>query len=321
MKSIFTKLIALVLALASIFALASCGYGYTTYYYDPVTGQWSDKQPSGSNNNGGNSGSGNNGGGNGGSNGGSYDDGSLSVEISGISQTIRYIDDDGMIIPVNNSDLSIDKNYTLELTFTITPNRDSDGYSYFSTVLTFTDISILNGTIKEAETGKQIENTVINAETGTERKDISLSFKIPAEKDTEKQITIVIGLEPLNVTSDSEMQVGFSSDDAKIAGSDGISRSFAIAAATLARPVISYDRADMQIKWRHVKNATYYVVFAEGVNTGIMVQAAGETAGTELVLDVIENYEKLYGKSITVQAFSDVAHFLASDKSEAVVAR
>ena len=320
MKSIITKLIALVLALASIFALAACADSYTTYYYDPVTGQWSDKQPSGTNNGGSNGGSnvGNNGGG---SNGGSYDDGSLSVEISGIQQTIRYVDEDGMVIPVTNSDLSIDKNYTLELTFTVTPNRDSDGYSYFNTVLTFADISILNGTIKEAETGKQIENTVINAETGAERKEISLSFKIPAEKDTEKQITIVVGLEPVKVANNSQMLVDFNSDDAKIAGSDGISRSFTISAATLARPVISYDRADMQIKWRHVKNATYYVVFAEGVNTEIMVQAAGETAGTELVLDVIENYDKLYGKSISIQAFSDVAHFLASDKSEAVIAQ
>ena len=55
--------------------------------------------------------------------------------------------------------------------------------------------------------------------------------------------------------------------------------------------------------------------------TGIVIQASGVAAGAEMMLDVLEYGNQLEGKSITVQAFSDVAHFLASDKSNAVIAQ
>ena len=312
MKSTITKLVALVMVLVLTFALASCGSNYTTYYYDSDTGEWSDKKPSSSTNNGGSNG-GNN------SSGNNYDDGTLKLEVSDIQQSIRYVDDDKMSIPVTNNTLDIDKDYTLELTFTVTPNNDSDGYSYFTTVLTFTDISILDGKIKEAETGKQIEQTVIDGATGTERKDISLSFKVPAEKDTEKEITILVGLQPVKVASNSQMLVDFSSEDAKITGSDGISRSFSINAAVLATPVVTFNDNNKTISWEHVKNADYYNFYIvgedlDGTPVLTMPVPSGTSEGGMLQLSLWSNRE-FFGKEVYVKAGSYRDYFNTSEKS------
>ena len=56
------------------------------------------------------------------------------------------------------------------------------------------------------------------------------------------------------------------------------------------------------------------------VYSGIVIQAGGFEAGAEMMIDVLEHGDVLEGKSVTIQAFSDVAHFLASDKSNAVIA-
>ncbi|MBQ8380494.1 MAG: hypothetical protein IJY18_01230 [Clostridia bacterium] len=312
MKSRVIKLIALALTLVSVFALAACGDSYSTYYYDPSTGKWSENEVSSGGNN--NVGSGNNddyvnnGSGN---NNNNYDDGALKVEVSGITQDITYVDEDGMSIPVLNSDLEIGTKYTLKLNFTITATQNSDGNQYFDTVLTFTDINILNGTIKEAETGKQVEQKVIDATSGSERKDIKLSFKVPSEKDVEKQITILVALTPIKVANSSQMLVDFSSDDAKILG-DGISRSFSINRATLAKPVLTVDSGNKKISWAAVNNATYYMVYSDTGVTGIVINATDA-----LELDLY-NYPDLIGQNIYVQACSDSTDFIASEKSEPV---
>ena len=188
---------------------------YSTYSnYDESTGTWTDKVVN-------NGGSGNLGG-----NGGSVDDGSLGVEISNVTQQIQYVGEGGTITPLIGTDLSIDTRYTLQLSFVATATASNDGMQYFKTILTFNDINILNGSIKEAETGKQAEITEIDSATGSTRKEIELSFKLPMEKDAQKEITILVDLIPVDVQDNSQMLVSFASDDAKVLGSDGVSKKF-----------------------------------------------------------------------------------------------
>ena len=278
MKHVFTKVLALILIAACLVVLVGCGSDTTTYYYDESTGTWLDSPPSG--NGGGSSTGGNNNTGNGNTN-------IPSIEIGKVDWTIRYIDSDGMITPVTGSSLSIDKNYTLELKFSITANADNDGTQMIDTILSFADIEILNGNIKEAETGKQAVQTTINSDTGATRKDITLSFKVPEQKDVQKEITILVGLDPMDTADNSQMTVSFASDDARITGNgaDGILRSFSIEAVSLAAPSLFLNGTSLM--FNHVKNTTYYRMVVDGVlRDDIIIDATDYDAGSAIVVEL-----------------------------------
>lgn len=305
MKRLIIRIIALALAVVAVFSLVACGEDLKTYYYDPSTGSWSENEVTSNNSNNNNN-----------NNNNYYDDGSLAVEVSNVSQAIQYMDEDGMVATLNGNQLAIDTTYTLQLTFTITANADNDGTKYFSTILTFTDINILNGKIKEAETGKQMETTITDASTGELRKDIQLDFKLPMVKDTEKTITISIGLEPLDVTSNTQMLVNFSSEDASVRGSDGISRSFSINPVTLAAPNITYLSSQKLIVWNHVKNATYYKVYIDNTETEIIIDATSERVGDAIEFNIMEYLAQLPNVfKFEVKACSDNTNYKESQKS------
>ena len=274
MKTSLKLIIALVLAACCIVALVGCGSDSKTYYYDESTGTWTDKVVN-------NSGNGGNYGGN---NGG--DDGSLGVEISNVTQQIQYVGDGGTITPLIGTDLSIDTRYTLQLSFVATATASNDGMQYFKTILTFNDINILNGSIKEAETGKQAEVTTIDSATGSTRKEIELSFKLPMEKDAQKQITILVDLIPVDVQDNSQMLVSFASDDAKVLGSDGVSKKFTINAVTIGTPTLLY--MNQTLMWAHVKNATYYRFVVDGILTDVTIDASSWTVDQTITQDVGE---------------------------------
>lgn len=279
MRSSFTKILAIAVAVACLLLLVGCASDTTTYYYDEATGTWTDSASNVSGG-GGNTNSGNNGGGS---------SNVPSIEVGKIDWTIRYVDSDGMAIPVTGTELSIDKNYTLELRFSITANSDNDGTQMIDTVLSFADINILNGSIKEAETGKQTVQTPIDSETGVTRKDITLSFKVPDQKDVQKEIIILVGLDPVDTTDSSQMTVAFASEDAKITGngSDGILRSFSISAVSLNAPAIILN--NYTLMWNHVANATYYQLVVDGKLTNITIDASEYDAGSLIQYNLMEH--------------------------------
>lgn len=321
MKNVTKRLVALLLLICSAVALVGCASSTTTYYYDEATGTWSDTATN-SGNNGGNNNTGNN------------NSGSLAVEVSDVRQTIRYQDEDGLFVPITSNELTYRTKYTLELSFVITPNMDSDGTQFFDTVLTFADINILNGSIKEAETGKQDVSQTIDAGTGTTRKDITLSFKIPAERDVEKEITILVGIDPLEVADSSSMQVDFKSDDARVLG-DGIMKSYSIVKSPIETPTIKYDYSIFQISWNHVKNATYYKLYfgdrelVDSYGNPYIIYASDLNVGSTMTLTVqmmhslglgvvglSGNITMPNGTTVTVQAFNEDTNFITSNKSD-----
>lgn len=320
MKNVTKRLVALLLLICSAVALVGCASSTTTYYYDEATGTWSDTATNSGNNGGGNNNTGNN------------NSGSLAVEISDVKQEVRYIDDDGMITPVLSNELKYRTRYTLELSFVITPNMDSDGTQFVDTVLTFADINILNGNIKEAETGKQDVQQTIDAATGATRKDITLSFKIPAERDVEKKVTILVGIDPLEVADSSSMQVDFKSDDARVLG-DGIMKSYSIVKSSIETPVLRYSNT--VLSWNHVKNATYYKLYLNGremvdsYGNPYIIYATDLNVGAEISLSVATMLSQGCGivnsstgavvlpnmASVQVQAFNEDTNYVNSNKS------
>jgi hypothetical protein len=325
MKNVTKRLVALLLLICSAVALVGCASSTTTYYYDEATGTWSDTATN----------SGNNGGVNNNNN-GNNNSGSLAVEISDVKQEVRYIDDDGMITPVVSNELKYRTRYTLELSFVITPNMDSDGTQFLDTVLTFADINILNGNIKEAETGKQDVSQTIDAATGATRKDITLSFKIPAERDVEKKITILVGIDPLEVADSSSMQVDFKSDDARVLG-DGIMKSYSIVKSPIETPTLTYDYNMLQLSWNHVKNATYYKLYfgdrelVDSYGNPYIIYASDLNVGSTMTLTVPMMYSLGLGvvglsgnitlpnlTTVTIQAFNEDSNYTASNRSEPV---
>ena len=311
MKTSLKTIIALILAAICIVALVGCGSSDAkTYYYDESTGTWTDKVVNNSGN-GGNYGGSNNG-----------DDGSLAVEIGTVTSQIQYVGDGGTITPLIGTDLSIDTRYTLQLSFVATATAANDGMQYFKTVLTFNDINILNGSIKEAETGKQAEITEIDSATGSTRKEIELSFKIPMEKDAQKQITILVDLAPVDVADNSQMLVSFASDNARVLGSDGVSKKFTINAVTIGTPSIIY--MNQTLMWNHVKNATYYKIFVNGSVLTIdgseyIYDASGANVGGPIAINIVDyiNYIPDLAE-VKIQAFSTNNNFKTSNYSNAV---
>ena len=322
MKNVTKRLVALLLLICSAVALVGCASSTTTYYYDEATGTWSDTA-TGSGNNGGNNNTGNN------------NSGSLAVEVSDVRQTVRYQDEDGLLVPITSNELKYRTKYTLELSFVITPNMDSDGTQMLDTVLTFADINILNGSIKEAETGKQDVSQTIDAGTGTTRKDITLSFKIPAERDVEKEITILVGIDPLEVADSSSMQVDFKSDDARVLG-DGIMKSYSIVKDSIDTPALVYNRDTYMISWNHVKNATYYKIYLNDMDmvdkygNPYIIYASDINVGANMTLDVLTLVSLGYGvmdfetgevvvfpqmAKVQVQAFNEDTNYTTSSKS------
>ena len=323
MKNVTKRLVALLLLICSAVALVGCASSTTTYYYDEATGTWSDTATNSGNNGGVNNNTGNN------------NNGSLAVEVSDVKQEIRYIDDDGMITPVLSNELKYRTRYTLELSFVITPNMDSDGTQFLDTVLTFADINILNGSIKEAETGKQDVSQTIDAGTGKTRKDITLSFKIPAERDVEKKVTILVGIDPLEVADSSSMQVDFKSDDARVLG-DGIIKSYSIVKDFIETPILDYDENDKKLSWNHVKNATYYKLYyndnkelVDYNGNPVIIYANDINVGASITLDATTLQGYYYRSQsgdlvllppyaeVCVQAFNEDTNYANSNKSNA----
>lgn len=313
MKTSLKRIIALMLAALCILALAGCGSDAKTYYYDESTGTWTDKVVN-------NGGTGNLGG-----NGGSVDDGSVGVEIGTVSSQIQYVGEGGTITPLIGTDLNIDTRYTLQLSFVATATASNDGMQYFKTILTFNDINILNGSIKEAETGKQAEVTEIDSATGSTRKEIELSFKLPMEKDAQKSITILVDLIPVDVADNSQMLVSFASDDAKVLGSDGVSKKFTINPVTIATPIIMYSgnipgMSGTTLMWHHVKNATYYRFIIDDVLTDVTIDASSWTVGQNVTQDmgtlIMQNGWPLTCK-VQLQACNENGNYRSSGYSNA----
>ncbi len=314
MKNSFKKIIALMMVITCLVALVGCGSDTKTYYYNETTGKWQDTAV----NNSGNSGNINTG--NVGDN-SNLDNDTLAVEIGSVNQQIQYVDDGGTITPILSTDLSIDTRYTLQLSFIATATADNDGTQVFKTILTFADINILNGSIKEAETGKQAEITEIDSTTGASRKEIELTFKIPMEKDAQKNITILVDLIPVDVATSSQMLVSFASDEAVVRGSDGISRTFTINPVVIATPQIQYLSNYGLITWNHVKNATYYRLVVDNILTDITIDATQYSVGQNIQIDIgdyIARYGLMPPCAIQLQACNENSDYKTSSYSESV---
>lgn len=154
--------------------------------------------------------------------------------------------------------------YYLIITFTLTPRQANEGQSYFKTTAKFDNLDVLDATMQQASTSStsvEVEHDMLEDKV---TRNVQASFKISASTEDAKKYTMIVRMVP-NKTSGKagvQLKIEFSLDgNYKIWGADGFTRTIDIEKGTLAVPVAEYNSFDGALTWKHVKNASYYVVY------------------------------------------------------------
>ena len=154
--------------------------------------------------------------------------------------------------------------YYLIIVFTLTPRQENDGQSYFKTTARFDSLEVLDATMHQASTSStsvEVSHDMIEDKV---TRNVQASFKIGASTEDVKNYTMIVRMVPQKVSGSTgvQLKIEFSLDgNNKIWGADGFTRTIDIDKGTLAAPVISYDASTWALKWNHVKNASYYIIY------------------------------------------------------------
>lgn len=160
--------------------------------------------------------------------------------------------------------LEVGTTYYLIIVFTLTPRQDNEGQSYFKTTAKFDNLDVLDATMQQASTSStsvEVEHDMLEDKV---TRNVQASFKISSSTEEVKKYTMIVRMVPNKVSEKSgvQLKIDFSLDGGyKIWGADGFTRSLDVIKGTLETPEIEYDALDWAIKWKHVKNASYYQVY------------------------------------------------------------
>ena len=195
-----------------------------------------------------------------------YGEGTSDVEISGFDygfiEEANYEDRVTTVADTKRSlPLRVDTVYFCMIEFDVIARDLNDGTSLLDILIKFDNLGVTEGTTEEAGTGNTTEIKFKNAETGTESKISTLSYKIPSDPDKSKKIKILVRMIPMSV-GESHISVSFESNEAnefKVLGDDGVTKNIKIDRVALETPVITVEQN--KVKWKHVKNAAYYTIY------------------------------------------------------------
>ena len=154
--------------------------------------------------------------------------------------------------------------YYLIIVFTLTPRQENEGQSYFKTTAKFDNLDVLDATMQQASTSStsvEVEHDMLEDKV---TRNVQASFKIGASTEDSKNYTMIVRMVPNKVSGKSgvQLKIEFTLEgNYKIWGADGFTRTIDIDRGTLATPEVSYDAYNWALKWKHVKNASYYVVY------------------------------------------------------------
>lgn len=234
--------------------------------------------------------------------------------------------------------------YYLIIVFTLTPRQENDGQSYFKTTAKFDNLDVLDATMQQASTSStvvEIEHDMLEDKV---TRNVQASFKIPSNPEVVKRYTMIVRMVPNKASGSSgvQLKINFSLEgNYTIRGNgDGFTRSIDIDKGTLAIPEPSYNSYDGKLKWKHVKNASYYVVYDGNDNKLMFDNGNGERSEKIMVTPDIKageddmsvslynawiNGSKLSGyKELRVKAFGKDGEtdesFYSSKFSETVTA-
>ena len=232
--------------------------------------------------------------------------------------------------------LEVGTTYYLIITFTITPRQDNDGESYFHTTARFDNIDVLDAKIKEASTSATTNELEHNMEKDAYERNIKASFKVsPSVEDTRKY-TMIVRMIPNKANEDGvQLKIYFSLDGNYIVrgdGSDGYTCLIEkIIKGTIATPEIEFDPSTWAIKWKHVKNASYYVVYDRDDNPIFFENKNGEKSEKIIVTPDVKDgadmqaiLDKAYlngvllsgSRDLKVKAFGEDEKFFSSGYSD-----
>ena len=179
------------------------------------------------------------------------------------------------------TDLDVDSEYYLFLSFDVKAQRDNDGQSLLDVEITFEALNILQGTMEDVATSRVQEMTFTDAQTGNIGKKTTISFKIPSSSAKPKTIKCIVSLKPVT-TGKSHIYIGYNYDTKEgyhILGSDGYTKNLEIKEVQIQEPVLTVSELGSLV-WKNVKNADYYCIFESGNQTPL-TDFMGETIKIE----------------------------------------
>lgn len=232
----------------------------------------------------------------------------------------------------NWSNLDVDTEYYLIMTFDVTSVQNNDGQSLLHVNITFDALDVMEGTMEEANTGNHQEMYFEDATTGRQGKVTTITFKISPSSAEPKTINMIIKLKPVQV-GESHILIGFeydpstavgSADDYKMNGSDGHTKNLRIRPVVIEAPVLSVIEGVGSLTWQHVKNADYYQIYSANsqdpltdfLSEVIKVKAEHTSVGSTMVYNIGEFYTGY--QSFRIRAFSNNPNITASDFSNIV---
>ncbi len=252
-----------------------------------------------------------------------YGEGASDIEIAnfdyGFIEAENYDDRNTTIADTKRStQLSADTVYYCMIEFDVAAKKLNDGTSLVNVLVKFDNLGVANGTTEEAGTGNATEIRFTDATTGTDSKVSTLAYKIPPDPDKPKKIKILIRMQPVSI-GESHISVAFESQLAgefKVLGEDGFTKNLEVVRAQLEAPVITVDRETMRVKWTHVKNADYYIIFFNDKTITFTSVDEYTAVGSELSFDLFEfaGLGESYG-DVKIQACNNSTNFIKSQYS------
>ena len=223
------------------------------------------------------------------------------------------------------TNLDVDTEYYLFLSFQVKARRDNDGQSLLDVNITFDALNILQGKIEDAATGMMEEMTFSDAQTGNVGKKTTISFKIPSLSAEPKNINCIVKLRPVTV-GESHIIIGYdykTSEDYHILGSDGYTKNLKIKAVQITPPTLAVSDLGA-LTWNHVKNADYYCIFEAGsqvpltdwMGETIYIQATGTAVGGQMFYNIGEYLSGYH--VLVIRAYSNNENINDSNYSNSV---
>ncbi len=231
--------------------------------------------------------------------------------------------------------------YYLIIVFTLTPRSENSGQSYFKTTAKFDNLDVLDATMQQASTSStsvEVEHDMLEDKV---TRNVQASFKIGASPEDIKKYTMIVRMVPNKVSGKTgvQLKIEFSLEESyEVKGADGFTRTIDIKKGTLAVPQAKYNSFEGSLSWKHVKNASYYVVYDATTKTPLQFEMQGGEKSEKIMvtndinvgdnMDVLLfnawlNGERLTGyHELKVKAFGkdgvDDESFYSSGDSESV---
>lgn len=179
--------------------------------------------------------------------------------------TVKYFENPNV---EEKAGFEVGTTYYLIIIFTVTPRQNNLGQSYFKTSAKFDNLDVLNATMQQTSTS--LTSVVVEQDMKENKltRNVEASFSIPPTTVEVKNYTMIVRMVPNKVNLDPgvKIEIEFSLNNSayKIWGArDGFSQTITIVKGKLATPELTYNYGTMNLEWKHVKNASYYVVYKD----------------------------------------------------------